>query len=130
MADINVILPTPDASLSVETSAVVKTNGTEFTIANALENKNNTLQIFVEVASGTDITVKAGNAYPNAILGDCKVKAAGDCTVIILEDIARFENKDGSVKVALGAAGNVFAVAKRAGLDPQYANIYNTDKSY
>lgn len=39
-------------------------------------------------------------------------------TVILLEDISRFENRDGSIYIDFGTGftGNIWAVAKRAGL--------------
>jgi len=128
---INVHLPVGDVSKSVEIikitkQAVTQANGIK--IANALDNKNNSLQIFVENTSGSgsndsSMILKAGNNYPNAMLGDLTIaltKAA--ITTVILEDISRFENRDGSLNIdfASGFTGNIWAVAKRAGLDPQY----------
>jgi len=128
---INVHLPVADATKSVEIlkitkQAVTQANGIE--IENALDNKNNSLQIFVENTTGsgsTDstLTLKAGDNYPNAMLGDLTVALAkGAITTVILEDISRFERRDGSIYLDFGSGftGNIWAVAKRAGLDPQY----------
>jgi hypothetical protein len=128
---INVHLPVADATKSVEIlkitkKAVTQANGIE--IENALDNKNNSLQIFVENTTGsgsTDstLTLKAGDNYPNAMLGDLTVALAkGAITTVILEDISRFERRDGSIYLDFGSSftGNIWAVAKRAGLDPQY----------
>ena len=127
---INVTLPTQDTTKSIEVAAVTKqavTQANGITIANALDNKNNSLQIYVENTTGgttpatSTTTIKAGDAYPNAILGDLNVAlGAGKTTAILLEDISRFENKDKSVNIdfASGFTGNIWAVAKRAGIKP------------
>lgn len=120
-----VVLPIQEATNSIEYATVEKTtvaveNGIE--IVEALANKNNTLQIFVETTSGdSTVTVKAGNNYPNAVLGDLAIPVTGSATtVILLEDISRFENRDGSVALDFGSGftGNVWATAKRAGIAP------------
>ena len=128
---VTVLLPVQDNTQSVETGeitkkAVTQANGIE--IANALGNKNNSLQIYVEntTTSGGDaaassVIIKAGNNYPNKMLGDLTLAlGAGKTTVILLEDISRFENRDNTVYLdfASGFTGNVWAVAKRAGIKP------------
>ena len=128
---INVHIPVADTTKSVEVIAITKkavtqANGIE--ISNALDNKNNSLQIFVEntTTSGgstvdSSLTLKAGNNYPNKILGNLTVALGkGAITAFILEDISRFENKDGSIYIdfATGFTGNIWATAKRAGLEP------------
>ena len=72
---INVHLPVADRSNSVEfieieKQSVTQANGIE--IKEALRNKNNSLQISVENTANSDNTViiRAGNNWPNAILGD------------------------------------------------------------
>ena len=122
---VTVLLPAPDATKSVEVGIVTKqavtvANGIE--IEKALENKNNSLVIFVE-ATGSDatLTVKAGNEYPNKILGDLTTPLKGGAvTAVILEDISRFENRDGSIYLdfSTGFTGNTWAVAKRVGMQP------------
>jgi hypothetical protein len=123
--EINVLLPVQDDTQSVETIAVEKqavTQANGIAIAEAMANKNNTLQISIE-ATGSDstLTIKAGDNYPNKILGDLTVALKGGAiTVVLLEDISRFENRDGSINLdfAEGFTGNVWAVAKRAGVKP------------
>lgn len=126
--NISVHLPVGDVTNSAEVilvtkKAVVQANGIK--IEHALDNKNNSLQIFIENTANADSVakIKAGDNYPSAMLGDLDVavgKAA--ITAIILEDIARFENRDNSINIdfASGFTGNIWAVGKRAGLDPQY----------
>lgn len=123
---VTVLLPTQDVTQSVETAKVAKTavtqaNGIE--IVNALDNKNNSLHIYIETTAGADktLTVKAGNNYPNAMLGDLTIALkASSLQVVLLEDIARFENRDKSIYLDFnsGFTGNVWAVAKRAGIKP------------
>lgn len=123
---VNVLLPVQDDTQSVETIAVKKqavTQANGIAIKEALANKNNTLQISIETTASADstLTIKAGDNYPNKILGDLTVALEGSAiTVVLLEDISRFENRDGSINLdfASGFAGNVWAVAKRAGIKP------------
>lgn len=124
--EINVLLPVQDDTQSVETATVVKkavvqANG--IAIKEALANKNNSLQITIETTATSDstLTIKAGDNYPNKILGDLTVALAKSAvTVVLLEDISRFENRDGSINLdfASGFTGNIWAVAKRAGVKP------------
>jgi len=130
---INVALPTQDATQSVESvkitkQAVTQANGIK--INNAFKNKNNSLQITVEntyATADSTLTVKAGDNYPNKMLGDLSVplpaptaSTEAQPTVVLIEDISRFENRDGSVNLDFSTSftGNVWAVAKRAGLKP------------
>lgn len=131
MADssINVNLPVQDATQSVEVANFTKTtvaSGDTITIKNALDNKNNSLVIVVELASSAttagSLKIKAGNNYPNSMLGDLSVAVNTGVNTILLEDISRFENKDGSVKIAATYGGTIYAVAKRAGLKPVATN--------
>lgn len=125
---INVHLPVGDVTNSaevvlIEKQAVTQANGIE--IEHALDNKNNSLQIFVENTASADSTldIKAGDNYPNAMLGDLTVALSKSAiTAIILEDASRFENRNNTICIdfASGFTGNIWAVAKRAGLDPQY----------
>ena len=124
---VTVALPVQDATQSVESvkitkQAVTVANGIK--IADAFKNKNNSLQITIEnTYSSADctLTIKAGDNYPNKILGDQTVPLTKSAvTVVLIEDISRFENRDGSIYLDFSSAftGNVWAVAKRAGLKP------------
>lgn len=122
---ITVLLPTQDASQSVEFGTVTKqavTVANGIVIANALDNKNNSLQIYVEntANAASTVTLKAGDNYPNSILGDLTIPCAKGVTAILLEDISRFENRDKTINVDFGSGftGNIWAVAKRAGIKP------------
>lgn len=118
MAEITVQMGALDAEKSVIVANVATATlaGTT-TIANALENKNNSLHIIINANAGGIVTIKAGNAYPNAILGDLPVNVATGLNDIMIVDAARFENKDGSIVIETTVAGTICAVAKNAGID-------------
>lgn len=117
-----VYIPVQDDSQSVEFTEITKTDATAddvIIIRDALANKNNSLQIFAETSATSRITIQAGNNYPNKILGD-KTIEVDKFTVVLLEDISRFENRDGSIVIKCGTAfsGHIWATAKRAGMKP------------
>lgn len=123
MADkkINVNLPVQDATQSIEIANFAKTtvaSGDKVTIEKALDNKNNSLVIVVEPTAAGTLKILKGNNYPNAMLGDMPVTVGTGVNTILLEDISRFENRDGSVVIDATFAGSIYAVAKRAGIKP------------
>ena len=105
------------ANICIETKAVTQANG--ITIAEAFSNKNNSLFIVIE-NTGTDslLTVKAGDAYPNSMLGDIVIELPDGTSAIQLQDLSRFEKADGSIDLdfAAGFTGKIFAIAKWAGV--------------
>ena len=121
---LNVQYPTLDhtesiANICIEKSDVVPANG--ITIADAFSNKNNSLFIVIEnSASESLLTVKAGDAYPNSMLGDIVIELPAGVSAIQLQDLSRFEKADGSIDIdfADGFNGTIFAVAKWAGVRP------------
>lgn len=119
---IEVQLPEQDATQSVEVANFTATSvasGDVITIENALDNKNNSLVIVAAPTStaGT-LTIEAGDNYPNAILGGLAVAVGVGVNAVLLEDISRFENRDGSVVITAAYDGTMYAVAKRAGVKP------------
>ncbi len=121
---IEVLKPVLDNSESVASVAITEQTVTQangITIKDAFENKNNTLFIMVN-NTGSDSTViaKAGNAYPNSMLGDLTLAVGAGTTAIQIQDPSRFENADGTLNLDFGAGftGTIYAVAKRAGLKP------------
>ena len=121
---INVQYPTLDhtesvANICIEKSDVTPANGV--TIAEAFSNKNNSLFIVIENAGAESLlTVKAGDAYPNSMLGDIVIELPAGTSAIQLQDLSRFEKADGSIDLdfAEGFSGTIFAVAKWAGVRP------------
>lgn len=117
--------PALDNTQSVGVKAITKavvnpSNGVA--VSKAFANKNNTLLICVENTAESDSIVKfnAGDAYPNAMLGDLSLPVlAGTVTVFQIQDISRFENKDGSLGIDFGEGftGNIYAVAKSTALN-------------
>lgn len=118
-------LPLREATESVELvtftkQAVTVANGIE--IEKAFDNKNNSLFIIVEPTTVGTITFKAGDAYPNSMLGDLTVTPTDDQpNVYQILDEARFERADGSLYIDFGTGfvGTIYAVAKRAGILPK-----------
>lgn len=105
------------ANISIEKTTVKPANGV--TIEEAFSNKNNSLFIVIENSS-TDslLTVKAGDAYPNSMLGDIVIELPEGTSAIQLQDLSRFEKADGSIDLdfAEGFTGEIYAVAKWAGV--------------
>lgn len=122
--EITVNLPVQDVTESIETIAITKTtvtaaNGIE--IKDAWDNKNNSLVIIVEPTTAATVTFKAGNAYPNSMLGDLAVTPTNNkVNAYLIDDIARFQTTDGALLIDFGSAfvGTIYAVAKRAGIKP------------
>lgn len=121
---INVQYPTLDhtesvANICIEKSEVNVENG--LTIAEAFSNKNNSLFVVIEnEASESLLTVKAGDAYPNSMLGDIVIEIPAGTSAIQLQDLSRFEKADGSIDLdfAEGFTGTIYAIAKWAGVRP------------
>ncbi len=121
---INVQYPTLEhtesiANICIEKTDVVVENGV--TIEEAFSNKNNSLFIVIEnTASESLLTVKAGDAYPNSMLGDIVIELPAGTSAIQLQDLSRFEKADGSIDLdfAEGFVGTIYAIAKWAGVRP------------
>ncbi len=120
---INVQYPTLDhtesvANICIEKTTVIPANG--ITIAEAFSNKNNSLFIVIENEATTAslLTVKAGDAYPNSMLGDIVIELPAGTSAIQLQDLSRFEKADGSIDLDFESDfdGNIYAVAKWAGV--------------
>ena len=120
---INVQYPTLDhtesvANIGITKTTVVQANG--ITIADAFSNKNNSLFIVIDSTSTASslLTVKAGDAYPNSMLGDIVIELPKGISAIQVQDLSRFEKADGSIDLdfASGFTGKIFAIAKWAGV--------------
>ena len=122
---INVQYPTLDntesvANIGITATEVTVANG--ITIKDAFSNKNDTLFIVIDNtdASGSLLTVKAGDAYPNSMLGDIVIELPAGISAIQLQDLARFQKADDSIDLDFGEGfeGTIYAVAKWAGVRP------------
>lgn len=106
------------ANICIEKFTVDPANGV--TIADAFSNKNNSLFIVIENGDATAslLTVKAGDAYPNSMLGDIVIELSSGTSAIQIQDLSRFEKADGSIDLDFEAdfKGTIFAVAKWAGV--------------
>ena len=122
---INVQYPVLDhtesvANIAITATAVTQANG--ITIKDAFSNKNNSLFIVIDttVNGGSLLTVKAGDAYPNSMLGDLVIELPKGISAIQLQDLSRFQKADESIDLdfAEGFTGNIYAIAKWAGVRP------------
>ena len=108
------------ASAAITAQAVTVANG--INIKDVFSNKNNSLVIIVNNTSNaaSSMTLKAGDAYPNSMLGNTSVALAKGITAVQIQDLSRYEKADGSMDIdfASGFAGNIYAVAKWAGVRP------------
>ena len=122
---IDVQYATIDSTQSVGAAKITKSTVTAANgigIKKAFANKNNTLMVCIENNddAAANVTFKAGNAYPNAMLGDLTVSLLAETLYVFqIQDPSRFENKDGSVNIdfASGFDGKIFAVAKSTALN-------------
>lgn len=108
------------ANIGITKKTVVVANG--ITIEDAFSNKNNSLFIVIQNDDDTksSMTVKAGDAYPNSMLGDITIEIPVGVSAIQVQDLSRFEKSDGSIDLdfATGFDGSVYAIAKWAGVRP------------
>ena len=122
---INVQYPVLDhtesvANIGIEQANVTAANGV--TIKDAFSNKNDTLFIVIgtTTAGGSLVTVKAGDAYPNSMLGDIVIEVPQGVSAIQIQDLARFQKLDDSIDLDFDEnfEGTIYAVAKWAGVRP------------
>ena len=108
------------ANIAITQQAVTVANG--ITIKEAFSNKNNSLFIVIDNTANASslLTVKAGDAYPNSMLGDIVIELPKGVSAIQLQDLSRFQKSDESIDLdfAEGFTGSIFAVAKWAGVRP------------
>ena len=120
---INVQYPTLDHTESVANIGITKTTVTQtngICIKDAFSNKNNSLFIIIDTtaSAASKLTVKAGDAYPNSMLGDLIIELPVGISANQIQDLSRFEKSDGSLELdfASGFTGTIFAIAKWAGV--------------
>lgn len=106
------------ANIAITKKAVTVANG--ITIEDAFSNKNNSLFIVIDNTATAEslLTVKAGDAYPNSMLGDIVIELPVGVSAIQLQDLSRFEKADGSIDLDFDTdfAGTIYAIAKWAGV--------------
>ena len=122
---IDVHYPVLDHSESIANIAITKktvnqANG--ITIKEAFSNKNNSLFVVIDNTANASslLTVKAGDAYPNSMLGDIVIELPKGVSAIQLQDLSRFQNSDESIDLDFGTGftGTIYAIAKWAGVRP------------
>ena len=119
--EINIILGTLDNSKRVNVAPIVlkeinAANGVK--LKDAAGAKYESIWIVVTANASGDVVVKAGNAYPNNLLGDKSITVSAGVTAYQIADYACFLNKDGSVDIdfSTGFTGYIYAIGQRAGL--------------
>ena len=108
------------ANIAITQQTVTAANG--ITIKDAFSNKNNSLFIVINNAANASslLTVKAGDSYPNSMLGDIVIELPKGVSAIQLQDLSRFQKSDESIDLdfATGFSGTIYAIAKWAGVRP------------
>ena len=108
------------ANIAITKKTVTVANG--ITIKNAFSNKNNSLFIVIDNTGDASsmLTVKAGDAYPNSMLGNLNIELPKAISAIQIEDLSRFQKSDESIDLdfATGFTGTIYAIAKWAGVRP------------
>ena len=119
---IDVKYPVLDHTESIANISIVRTtvDAEGITIKDAFSNKNNSLFILINNKGDKTglLTVKAGDAYPNSMLGDIIIEIAEGVSAVQLQDLSRFEKSDASIDLDFseGFEGEIFAIAKWAGV--------------
>ena len=108
------------ANIAITKETVTQANG--ITIKDAFSNKNNSLFIVIDNTgdAASQLTVKAGDAFPNSMLGDIDIELAKGVSAIQLQDLSRFQKADESIDLDFksGFTGTIYAIAKWAGVRP------------
>ena len=94
----------------------INENNRCITIKNVLDVHRNNLFLVIlnETNSVSLLTVKAGDAYPNSMLGDTIIELSTGFSAINLADLPRFVKADSSVDIEFNSdfKGKVFAIGK------------------
>ena len=90
--------------------------GNYITIDDAFSHAVNSFYLLItNNGKGTStLTIKAGEAYPNSMLGDLKVEIPVGTSAIQIQDFSRFEKRDDSIDLdfAKDFIGYMYVIAK------------------
>lgn len=118
--ELTITLGELDNSKRVNVAEVTPTDITSegVKLKDAAGAKYESIWLVVASSGAADVTVKAGNAYPNNLLGDLTFTAAAGVTPFQIADYACFLNKDGSIDIDFetGFSGTIYAIGQRAGI--------------
>lgn len=94
----------------------IKNDNAALTITNVLDTRNNSMFLIVE-NKGNDVsllTVKAGDVYPNCMLGDTCIELTPGFSAVNLADLPRFVKADSSIDIVFNDdfVGRVFVIGK------------------
>lgn len=94
----------------------VKHDNAAITIENVLNTRNNNMFLVIENQgkATSSVIIKAGDAYPNSMLGDTIIELATGFSAINLADLPRFVKADSSVDIAFNDdfVGRLFVIGK------------------
>lgn len=105
------------ANIGIKKELVKSNQGIK--IPHAFDNKHNSLFIVIDnISTDSLLTVRAGDAYPDSILGGIVIELPAGTSAIRLQDLSRFEKADGSIDLDFEQdfEGFIFAVAKWSGI--------------
>lgn len=102
------------ANISLNTIEI-NNEDTTINIQSVLDvHRNNLFLIIYNKGSVSTVTIKAGDAYPNSMLGDTIIELAPGYSAINLADLPRFVKADSSIDIHFGNdfKGTIFAIGK------------------
>lgn len=116
--EINIQCPQLSNAETVASTIIDKvyiTDNTEVTIQDAFKVIDESLFLFIEnVGHDSILTIKAGGAYPNSLLGDKVILVPSGLFCLRLNDLTRFQRPDYSLIIEFPDKfiGNLVCVAK------------------
>ena len=110
------------ANIGLTVTRVEATEG--ITIKNAFGSTHNALFIHINNygASTGLLTVKAGDAYPNSMLGDIVIEIPRGYSAIAVKDVSRFAKSDDSLDLDFNDdfMGHIYAVGNWTGVSGRF----------
>ena len=94
----------------------IKNDNARITVENVLDTHRNNMFLVIENKGNAVslLTVKAGDAYPNSMLGDTCIELRPGFSAINLADLPRFVKADGSIDIEFHEdfVGKLFVIGK------------------
>lgn len=101
------------ANIGIEVTKVNPDKGIKVKDAIACVNYSHYVTI-INFGKQSEMTVKAGDCYPNSMLGDIVIQIPNGISCIQLHDLMRFERTDGSIDLDFSDDfdGSVYAIGR------------------
>lgn len=111
------VLDHEEATANIALDVVnIKNDNARITIENVLDTRRNNMFLVVENKGEAVslLTVKAGDAYPNSMLGDACIELRPGFSAINLADLPRFVKADSSIDIEFQEdfVGKIFVIGK------------------